>query len=412
MLKKVEQGFAILMLSYACGALTGLTNDGQSFDRTEGGGLALLLQAGFYGFAFLLFLPRIQSLAGGAVRARWISALVLFAISSTFWSQDPGLTIRHGLALAATALYGVYFGSRFELREQVRLLSWTLLLLLAISSTAAIAFPGFGVESGSHLGNWRGLFVQKNTLARIAVLAFITFLSWDTPRALLRWGSIAFAIGVLGMTRSASAAAILAALVGLIQIYRVFRLRLTVSIPTLIAVGAATALIGGFVITHKAELLALLGRDPTLTGRTQLWRAVWIAVSKHPFVGYGFDAFWLGMIGESASVISSVHWLVIHSHNGLLDLLLNVGACGVTLCVLAFLACSKNAFSFYRAGRLREHAWPLTFLTFLLLYNTTESAILQQNSVFLILFTAISVRLGQKQEQPEQTAEFTYAAAA
>ena len=411
MLRKVEQGFAVLMLSYACGASAALTNDGQSFDRTQGGGWALLLQAAFYGFALLLFLPRIHALATGAVRARWISALVLFAITSSFWSQDGGLTLRHGIALAATALYGIYFGSRFELREQLRLLSWTLLLLLAVSSAVAIAFPGFGVESGSHLGNWRGLFVQKNTLARIAVLSFITFLSWDTPRTLLRWGSIVFAIGVLGMTRSASAAAILAALIALTQIYRVTRLRLTISVPVIITVAAAASLVGGYVMTHRNELLATLGRDPTLTGRTQLWQAVWIAIRKHPFVGYGFNAFWLGMVGESASVISTVHWLVIHSHNGVLDVLLDLGACGVLLCAAAYLAALKDGFRFYRAGRFREHAWPLAFLTFLLLYNATESAVLQPNSVFLILLTAITVRLALKQAQPE-TSPLGYAAAA
>lgn len=411
MLTFVEQGFAVLMLAFACGATTALTNGGQSFDRTEGGGAALALQVGFYGFALLLFLPRMQSLISGAIRARWISALVAFAVASTLWSQDPGLTSRRSLVVAATALYGVYFGSRFEMREQLRLLSWTLLLLLGLSAAIAIAIPGFGVESGSHLGNWRGIFVQKNTLARIAVLSVIVFTYWDTPQKLLRWGSLAFAVAVLGMTRSASAAAILVGLLALLQLFRLFRLDLTLSIPATIVIGAAILAIGSFAMIHRDELFALLGRDPTLTGRTQLWQAVWIAIRKHPIAGYGFDAFWLGMVGESATVISSVHWLVIHSHNGLLDLLLDLGVCGVVLCLAAYFTSLKSAFRFFREGRLREHVWPLAFLTFLLLYNTTESAVLQQNSVFMILLTAITVNLAMKESQPVQRPR-AYAAAA
>ena len=43
-------------------------------------------------------------------------------------------------------------------------------------------------------------------------------------------------------------------------------------------------------------ILGFLGKDATLTGRTDLWEFVKICISQRPLLGWGFSAFWLSTI--------------------------------------------------------------------------------------------------------------------
>jgi len=57
---------------------------------------------------------------------------------------------------------------------------------------------------------------------------------------------------------------------------------------TVLATGGAAILLGG-----ESGVLHALGRDATLTGRTDIWRAV-IPLCPNPLIGAGFESFWNG----------------------------------------------------------------------------------------------------------------------
>ena len=40
------------------------------------------------------------------------------------------------------------------------------------------------------------------------------------------------------------------------------------------------------------RVTGVLGRDPTLTGRTEIWRFAIKSIASRPFLGYGYDVFW------------------------------------------------------------------------------------------------------------------------
>ena len=60
------------------------------------------------------------------------------------------------------------------------------------------------------------------------------------------------------------------------------------------------------------------------------------AILKHPWLGYGYQAFWRGVDGPSVDVHLS-GWIPPHAHNGFLDLALDLGIAGPLLfvCLLA-----------------------------------------------------------------------------
>ena len=79
------------------------------------------------------------------------------------------------------------------------------------------------------------------------------------------------------------------------------------------------------IVVWPDFLFDLLGKDVTLTGRTGIWSAVLDSIAKRPLLGYGYQAFWLGLEGESYRVILAVSWVLAQAQNGFLDVMLENG---------------------------------------------------------------------------------------
>jgi O-antigen ligase len=136
-----------------------------------------------------------------------------------------------------------------------------------------------------------------------------------------------------------------------------------------------------------------VGRNTTLTGRTDLWGATVASILQRPWLGYGFNAFWEGMQGASYSVITTVGWYVRHSHNGFIDLSLDLGMLGLATFVTGYLVLSKRALQICRRVPGPASYWFCAFLCFMLLYNLDESSILVQNNIFWIVYTSTAVNI-------------------
>jgi O-antigen ligase len=196
---------------------------------------------------------------------------------------------------------------------------------------------------------------------------------------------------VLAMTRSATGLSVSIALLIVTPLFRLIRTQPKLWVPIAILLLTASATLGVALVDNSNLVLALLGRNATLTGRTALWHTVLVSIMKRPTLGYGFDGFWLGMVGESGRINLSLRWLVPHAHNGALDLWLNLGAVGLALFALAYLAGVHNSFRFYLRQQNHLRAWPLAYLAFLFFYNLTEVTEMEQNSIFTMLFAAVAV---------------------
>jgi O-antigen ligase len=97
-----------------------------------------------------------------------------------------------------------------------------------------------------------------------------------------------------------------------------------------------TAVIGAvaFALYSWTALAASMGKDPTMTGRTQIYIEVFRSVLKHPMLGYGFGTFWGSP--ESHRIGRAIGWPNIgYAENGILEIALQTGFIGVAL-VLAF----------------------------------------------------------------------------
>jgi O-antigen ligase len=67
----------------------------------------------------------------------------------------------------------------------------------------------------------------------------------------------------------------------------------------------------------------------SLSGRIPLWHTLWPYFLDHPFVGYGFGAFWYP--NRFYDIHHEVVWPAVVAHNGFLDELLGTGVIGLLL---------------------------------------------------------------------------------
>jgi exopolysaccharide production protein ExoQ len=378
------------------------------FPLLQGGGNSTLVEAqtdtrltvlsfAVYLVAGALVLRRRQSVAELVGRNRFLFGLVGLAILSTAWSSSPGTTAWRALALALTTILGVYLATAFQGWRLVSLVAWVLLGIVLLSVVFARLRPVYGLD---HLRGdaWRGVFTTKNELGRIAVL---TAAVW-TVRLVTRHGNMLVALGAIAVSfyaldRSGSKTGTLVAalLAGFIVVLPVLRAHHSIAVPA----GALLVGVGIFsfhwIAAHSDATLNTFGANSTLTGRAEIWSAVWTMISAHPWLGYGFSAFWRGFDGPSGQVWATIGATPPHAHNGVLDLWLDLGLAGVLLIAGSFLVTAGRAIRALHGAWSAETVFPAAIVGFLLLFNLTESTLLRAHSVFWVLYVATAVQLAR-----------------
>ena len=154
---------------------------------------------------------------------------------------------------------------------------------------------------------------------------------------------------------------------------------------------AALILITGYI--GSESLLSSVGRDTTLSGRTDIWRYVWDQIQLRPWLGYGLAAFWNGLDGPSGYIQLAMRISVIYAHNGFLDIWLSIGLIGLSVFLIGFFSAAKQSLALLRKTNTPEGFWPVLLLSYILLSNLTEGTITAMNSSFWAIYVAVSYSL-------------------
>lgn len=320
---------------------------------------------------------------------QWSAALALLAMASALWSQAPATTARRAVPFALATLFGLYFAGRFSLRRQLSILCFTMTIAALASAVLALAFPSIGLEASSgHFGNWQGVFTQKNACGRAMVFAIAAVLSYGKWNAVRLACFVLFAF-VLAMSGSRGAWVIAATILVLYVLLLVLERFTSASRLVVLCVAVILMAAAAMMAWAYLPMFALfLGRDATLTGRTAIWQQVWAAILKHPWLGYGFSAFWQGMKGESYNVILALRFVLFHAHNGFLEIWLELGAVGLLLFTLGHLRAWRRLWPLLLKRHMPECAWMFFVLALIFLYDLDENTLLTFNGAFWVLYVA------------------------
>jgi exopolysaccharide production protein ExoQ len=179
-----------------------------------------------------------------------------------------------------------------------------------------------------------------------------------------------------------------------IPVWRLLRGRNRLLVYLLVALNFSVGIY--CILAFPEPIYQILGRDATLTGRTDLWTMLLPVIANRPILGYGYAAFWTSLNPEVLSV-----WMGTGRHqipvadNGYIDLWLSLGALGICAFVYVFARSLRYAIDYIRSDAGFIGLWPIAYLCIFAADNMCESALLTRGTfpflVFAILTTSLSI---------------------
>ncbi|MBG1269807.1 O-antigen ligase family protein [Nostoc sp. WHI] len=384
----LEQTFTVVSLMVYSGTpLDALMTNG--FTVKEGDRILFRL---FFTFTYIVSLAlltlRWKKATYVLSRDNFIWSLIGICALSSFWSLDSDITTRRVIGLVGTTIFGIYLASRYTLKEQLKLC----LLMLGISAVMCFVFalimPQYGI-SGGESGAWRGIYPTKNVLGKRFFLsgAICLFLAITTREN--RWASwllyVTSGVLILLSKSTTSLGNFIIITAACLMYYRVLRLKYKVMIPVLTFIGTLGVAFYVWFVNAADTVLGAVGKDATLTGRTDLWPIVIEMIAKKPWLGYGYGAFW-EKSSESSLIVQVVQWNAPNAHNGFLDLWLGLGLLGLLVFLIGFIVNFLRAIYLIRLDETYVNLWLLIYLTFIIFSNLTETTLVDQNSIEWILY--------------------------
>jgi len=385
-LKFLDDAFTAMVLFLGTGAFVSLTMDTSNPNVVTDG--SMVTQLGWsliYIVVLVRAVPRRREIIQAVKSNKALVFLVLLAILSAFWSEDAGLSLRRGFAVLATTLFGIDFAVRYTLREQIRLFGIALGFAVGISVLVELFFHGLvPTVDTAYPDAWNGAFVQKNDFARLIVLAGILLLM-RTKKFLVGVAIVGASAGLIALCHSKTALVVFVAMLFLLRIFTLRRWGKRALIAGIAGVLILSAALS--VVVDLDSMAGLLGRDATLTGRTNIWAMAIESIEAKPLLGYGYNAFW-NVAPEADRISNILHWKVPHAHNGFIDLTLQLGFVGLALFMMCYFVAVRRALTLVHDDSEEESIWPLAYLAFIVLYQVTESTIFVGNSVFWMIYVS------------------------
>jgi len=289
-------------------------------------------------------------------------------IASSTWSDSPTSTST-AILTRVPLLFGMMICvGMISLRHLVPALLWAVrfsvfltLVVVAVKPETRIHIDPEGLSPP--FDGWHGLFPHKNVMTPFLVFGALTVLTFDRTKV-IRWVTLGGLLALLVGSRSVTglSSAMLAVSVWIwLQLYKNLDIRnSSIFVVSSFSVGVF-GLLG--VAASLSTLTSASGKDLTFTGRTFIWEASLNAFMERPLLGYGLA----GILGEdpvtprTAEVWRAVGFVVPHAHNGALDLALQLGAIGLSIFGLLYLATMTDAIRMVRE-RPTVAAWIVSTL--------------------------------------------------
>lgn len=327
----------------------------------------------------------------------------LLALVSVTWSLAPGLTAYHAAQLFMTMLVGLVMQERLGIFRIVILL----FVALAIGILASLVVVTLGQSYALSLnGEWKGIFQHKNVLGLSAAMLIYTGILLVKKYWLVVLPILALAITAIVRARSATSLVALCAVIAVIPVILILRLRL----HSLAAAGsfliAGAVLAAGWVlvgdISLVEDLLSALGRDNTLTGRSDLWDFGWQAFLTHPILGLGYKAYWVSDATSAAYLKYFVRQDLWFFHNNWLEVAVGTGLVGLALFILGLVQVIVLVIGANRRTPGIPAAWSLMFLVHVLILCAVENPLFYNHSLQQILFSAIAAAAIKMRDEAER----------
>jgi exopolysaccharide production protein ExoQ len=368
----------------------------------EGSPIDLLVYSGLLVLGLLVLVKRgsqvLRLLQGNGA----IIIFFLYCAVSILWSDYPEVAFKRWIkALGDLVMVLVVLSDREPSAAFVRLLARTTYLLVPCSVLLIKYYPDIGrsIHQWTYRTLYTGVSFNKNGLGAICLLCGLATV-WRllmayqdrkgtarTRRLLAHGVILMMVLWLFWLTDSMTS---LSCFIIGSAILLVGNLRAVIKNPVAVHLIIATILsvtisVLFFNVSH--EVLNTIGRDPTLTDRTEVW-ALLISVSGSSLLGTGYESFWLGPRLEK--IWSVYSWKPFSAHNGYLEVYLNLGCVGVALLAVVIVTGYRRVIAAFR-NNPQIGSLMLAYFSVGVVYNCTEAAFFRMMApVWMFILLAIT----------------------
>lgn len=407
-----EAGFVVFILLIFVGLSPFAVVVPNAVTKATGQGDALRQLS--YLFAFgLVAVAAYERRALNALSAVPISIALLLAwcFVSAAWAHEPSVTMRRTILEAIVVLSVMFSVDTIGAERALRLWSYVLVLILVINWISIPLVPQ-AVHLASEgkpqlVGDWRGLYQQKNTAGAVSAVTALIFLYYFLRQR--NWIDLAVllaALGFLAMTRSKTS-------IGLLPVAMVsaaaYRLAWRRDMDRwFVALGGLLIVAVGVILgtVYWDRIVHTLSDPDALTGRTMIWHAVWGYIHDHPLLGSGYGA--LSDTGATSPLSKYIQsqWIidVYDSHSGYLQLLATIGIPGFVLAMVALVVVPLVDFWRRDPANLALKALLFGFFIFWVLHNFLEAEYLASDDLGWVSFLLVLAMLRSMRARPAEGA--------
>jgi O-antigen ligase len=369
--------------------------DGSPLDRLV---FFCLLLAGV-----LVLVKRRVHFSGIVAGNKWLFIFFLYLGVSVLWSDYPLVAFKRWIKDVGSIVMILVVLSESDPVEAVKTVFLRCAYVLVPASVLCIKyFPNFGRYYAPWTGDvaYGGVTMNKNTLGATLILYGIV-LFWELLELRgdqskggkkFQMSSCLLLLGMIAwlFPKAQSQTSFVCTLLGacIILAMRLPSIRSRAGRMELYVFALALLFVFlNSVFNLTGTFVHALGRNSTLTGRTEIWQRA-LSVPINPLVGTGYYSFWLDP--KRVDIVSADYWFRLNeAHNGYIETYLNEGLIGV------FLLAALLIFAFQKIKRdlVNEqslfNAVRLALLAVAVVYNFSESAFDRQDFVWFALLLAM-----------------------
>ncbi|MBF2014113.1 MAG: O-antigen ligase family protein [Rivularia sp. T60_A2020_040] len=324
--------------------------------------------------------------------------LLILILFSVLWSADMASSLTYIRGLIRIYFLAIYLAMRYSFKEQIRFIAFA----LGTTTILSIIFPLIPSFGGIHTtpelpgGMWAGIFGHKNELGYMMAWSAGIFLHLALSESRFRWLRLtifALSICLIILSRSTTSLMIVITMISLLPLFKLstnnnYKLQIIAISFVLILLVSGLILIVG----NAETLVGTSGKDLTLSGRTDLWEPVLKQILKRPLFGYGYAGFWTSPFASNTRL--TYEW-ASNSHNGFLEILLDVGIGGFLIFIIGFIRFFTMAL--YRVvlvAKKPEDYLPMQMLVIIIIVNISEARLLTPSwNWFMYLTTSLTLTM-------------------
>ena len=365
---------------------------------------------------FLLFLiliglrilyQRRVSISGIIKNNKALFALCGFALISIIWAEAPLIAFKRWTKWFGSLVLVLTILSEADPKGAIRsLVKRSAYVLIPLSILFIKFVPSMGRSFTSSGGvDFHGVATQKNEYG-LLLLIFGIYIAWELiglwrQKDFVNLKSIGildlFFLGVIfwQLFFIDSKTPILCLLLGIgivsLSSHPYFK-RSPRRIRNSIIVLVIAVVLLQYFVDIKGTIISSAGRNPTLTDRTLLWGEI-LKVPINPWLGAGWDNFWLG--DRIAPLWNKWLWRPRSAHNGYIETYLYLGWPGIILLFFVLVSGFKRSVDRFNSD-IEYGSLSLAFFFAALFQNYAESAFHRLSPIWFFLLLLSLVKMPER----------------